>query len=170
MAELTIRFKKNKDGSAALTCIRSDGSATWQRQEGKLGAVFPPHDLTHYAVESALGYSDGFFGLIAKGWEIGDFASPWPRGQPGDEAREVEALVAFFDADRTQGVTASTEAFNERAAAYMDSRSHDPRRTPFRPLTSDEIAGVRAVRAEMLSRWAALAQGETLVIRFEPGG
>ena len=51
MASLTIRIKKNTDGSAALSCTRADGSVTWQRQVGAQGRFFPLHDLTHSAVE-----------------------------------------------------------------------------------------------------------------------
>ena len=56
MPELLIRIKKKTDGAAALSCIRPDGTTTWQRQDGRLGAFFPLHDLTHYAVETVLGF------------------------------------------------------------------------------------------------------------------
>jgi hypothetical protein len=56
MADLIIRIKRKTDGSAALSCLRADGSTTWQRQEGQLGRFFPLHDLTHYAVETAMGF------------------------------------------------------------------------------------------------------------------
>src|SRR6059058_3092224 len=87
---MLIRFKRHPDGSASLTCVRGDGTSTWQRQQGQLGLVFPPHDLTHYAVETTLGYRHGFYGLIEDGWNIEDFAKPWPRGPIPDEAQEVE--------------------------------------------------------------------------------
>lgn len=167
MPDLVIRFKKNRDGSAGLTCIRSDGTSTWQRQEGKLGAVFPPHDLTHYAVETALGYARGFYGLIADGWEISDFASPWPKGQPGEEARQVEMVVSFFDMDRTQGATATVWDFNARAASYADSRSGDPRSPKLRLLTEDEITAVRTLRSRLLERWRGVPPGGTLELNFD---
>ena len=63
MPDLVIRIKKKTDGSAALSCTRADGSVTWQRQDGKLGLFFPLHDLTHYAVETTLGFSRAFYGL-----------------------------------------------------------------------------------------------------------
>ena len=81
MPDLFIRIKKKSDGSAALSCLRSDGSVTWQRQDGALGRFFPLHDLTHYAVESELGHSRGFYGLVAGGWNLTDFGKPWPRGR-----------------------------------------------------------------------------------------
>src|SRR3982751_4823753 len=100
MPDLTIRLKRHPDHTASLTCTRRDGSVTWQRQRGSLGAVFPPHDLTHYAVEQTLGFQHGFYGLIADGWAIEDFAKPWPRGPIPPEAQEVELIVGFFDTER----------------------------------------------------------------------
>lgn len=52
--EMHIRLKRAADGSSALTCVRADGSMTWQVQRGSLGLVFPTHDLTHYAVETSV--------------------------------------------------------------------------------------------------------------------
>jgi hypothetical protein len=37
VSALTVLLKK-KDGSAALSCRRADGSVTWQRQWAALGA------------------------------------------------------------------------------------------------------------------------------------
>ena len=53
---LTIRISKRKDGGGVLRCVRADGSETWQKQESRHAAFFALHDLTHFAVESALGY------------------------------------------------------------------------------------------------------------------
>ena len=61
MPDLLIRIKKKTDGSAALSCTRADGTTTWQRQDGQLGAFFPLHDLTHYAVETVLGLPRAFY-------------------------------------------------------------------------------------------------------------
>ena len=67
-----IQLKKGRDGPATLACVRADGTRTW----GKEHPFFPVHDLTHCAVESVLGFDQAFFGLIAKGWDIDDFAKP----------------------------------------------------------------------------------------------
>ena len=65
MAELLIQLTKRPDGGAVLRCVRGDGTVTWQRHEGAHGRFFPLHDLTHYAVETTLGFRSGFYGLIA---------------------------------------------------------------------------------------------------------
>jgi len=164
MPDLLIRFKKNKDGSAALTCVRSDGSATWQRQNGKLGAVFPPHDLTHYAVETTLGFDHAFFGLIADGWEISDFAAASRPAPLTDESLEVEIFVGAFDLERMTGQQSTADEFNAQAR-FVASRNGGgflPR-----PLTEEDLACVRETRANVFAKWAAVEPGGTLELPFE---
>lgn len=165
---MLIRFKRHPDGSASLTCVRDDGTSTWQRQSGSLGLVFPPHDLTHYAVETTLGYTRGFYGLIAEGWEIADFAKPWPRGPIPEEAQEVELIVGFFDTER-RSITGLTEAeFNDHADRYVAARqSRKGSSLGTAPhLTASQIDAVRSVRGDLLRRWSSLAPGETLELLF----
>ncbi|MFL5581928.1 MAG: hypothetical protein ACJ8AO_16280 [Gemmatimonadaceae bacterium] len=172
MPELLIRIKHHPDGSASLTCVRADGSTTWQRQRGSLGLVFPQHDLTHYAVETTLGYRRGFYGLIADGWEIGDFAKPWPRGAIPVEAQEVELVVGFFDAERRRGTPMLEDELREHAERYVEAQRarHPGRSVPAPPtLSAAELERVRAKRAELLGRWFALAPGETLELPFDRG-
>jgi hypothetical protein len=165
---MLVRFKRHPDGSASLTCVRDDGTSTWQRQNGQFGAVFPPHDLTHYAVETTLGYTRGFYGLIAQGWEIGDFAKPWPRGPIPPEALEVELIVGFFDTER-RSFTRMTEAeFNDHAERYVAAKrsTKNPSLGDAPRLTAEQIDAVRTVRGDLLRRWAALAPGESLELPF----
>ncbi len=166
MPELLIRIKKNKDGSAALTCVRSDGSATWQRQNGKLGAVFPPHDLTHYSVETTLGYNHAFFGLIADGWEISDFAAASRPAPLTNQSLEVEIFVGAFDLERRTGQLSSADEFNEQArfVASRNGGGFVPR-----PLTEEDLARVRETRANVFAKWAAVEPGGTLELPFDRG-
>lgn len=168
--DLTIRFKRHPDGSASLTCVRHDGSTTWQRQQGSHGAVFPPHDLTHYAVETTLGYRHGFYGLIADGWNIEDFAKPWPRGPVPSEAQEVELIVGFFDTERRSITLMSEAEFNEHAERFVAAQRARKGASslgiaPPR-LTIAQIEAVRQCRADVLGRWGRLSAGETLELPF----
>jgi hypothetical protein len=97
-----------------LRCIRQDGSVTWQKQPTH-AAYFALHDLTHYAVETALGYKRGFFGLIAEGWEVDDTTGKGARGALPAEAVEVERIVGLFDSERASGALWTAEEFNEFA-------------------------------------------------------
>lgn len=69
---LKIQITKRSDGGGVLRCTRADGSVTWQKQTDRHAAFFALHDLTHFAVESLLGFRRGFYGLMAEGWEIED--------------------------------------------------------------------------------------------------
>src|SRR5438477_11723545 len=102
-ASITIRIKKNSDGRTSLSCTRADGTTTWQRQEGGQAAFFPRHDLTHYAVETVLAHRNGFYGLVAAGWALSDFGSPWARGRLPAVANLTELIVGFFDLERNSG-------------------------------------------------------------------
>jgi hypothetical protein len=158
--ELSIRIKKKKDGDAALSCVRADGTTTWQRQEGNRGSFFPLHDLTHYAVETVLGHRRGFYGLLADGWDIDDFGAPWPKGPIPADMDPSEAIVGLLDAERYQGIRMSVASLREL--------NHGPAmRAATAGLTDEELEAVRARRAELFRLWEELPAGETLELPFD---
>jgi len=159
---LKIQFTKRNDGSAVLKCIRADGSATWQRQDDKYAAFFPLHDLTHYAVETELGFRRGFYGLIAEGWDIEDTTGKGARGPLPDEAIEVEYIVAAFSAERAGGVAAMAGEFNQLAATFANAKGM-PRP---RQLSEEDLTRVRSRFDELAERWRTLAPGQTLELVF----
>lgn len=163
--DLHIRLKRHSDLSASLTLTRRDGSVTWQRQKGSLALVFPQHDLTHYAVESTLGYRGAFYGLVADGWEMHDFAKPWPRGPIPVEAREVEMLVGLFDGMRLDRRTWDAAEINRQMQLLVDDGKFANRITP-RVLTNTDVAAVRMRRDELIERWGATAPGDALELQF----
>src|SRR4030095_7920419 len=118
MSNLTIRIKKNTDGTAALSCTRANGTVTWQRQLGAQGMFFPRHDLTHYAVETVLGFQSAFYGLIADGWDISALRPPCPRGRIREEAGVPELIVGFLDAERASLERWTADDFNDKATIY----------------------------------------------------
>lgn len=172
MPELLIRLKRHPDRTASLTCIRRDGSRTWQRQRGQIGLVFPPHDLTHYAVEATLGFRHGFYGLIADGWDISDFARPWRRGPIPAEAQTVELIVGFFDAERRNGSSWTESEFNDHARRYVAARraSRSGAGVQVPALTAAQLERVRASRAELLRQWSVIGAGECMELEFQRGG
>jgi hypothetical protein len=163
-AALRIRIKRNSDGSAVLTCTRADGSVTWQRQEGAHGQFFPRHDLTHFAVETTLGHRRGFYGLVAEGWDLSDFGTPWPRGRIPDDAEPAELIVGFLDAERAAGTRWTAGDFNDRIAAYY--RTHLSGAGP-PTLTDDDLARIRRRRAELFAAWDAVPPGQALELSFD---
>ena len=151
MPDLVVRIKKKTDGSAALSCVRADGTTTWQRQEGQLGRFFPLHDLTHLAVESVLGYRRGFFGLLSEGWDFDDTTGKGAKGSLPPEAGEVESIVGRFFVEQASGARWTAEEF-------CDSLS--------RKLTEEELARVRRRRSELFAEWAAVEPGGVLNLKF----
>ncbi len=164
MSDLVIRIKKKTDGSAALSCTRADGSVTWQRQVGQLGRFFPLHDLTHYSVESVLGFRRAFFGLLAEGWDISDFGGPGIGARLPDEAHLAEVIVGFFDLERMVGAPGIVADCNERIVNYFAEMG---RADPDFRLSDDDAARVRDVRAELFERWRALAPGNAMEVPFD---
>ena len=167
---LVVRLKHHTDGATSITCTRADGSSTWQRFEGATAMVFPGHDLTHYAVETTLGYARGFYGLLAEGWAIQDFAKPWPRGPIPEEAREVELIVGFLDAERREGLTWSTEEFASHAALFLDAARARGKAAPatVRLPRAEALLAVRTCRDDLLRRWMATPPGGEVVLTFPP--
>ncbi len=148
-----------------LRCERADGTVTWQRQERRHAAFFPLHDLTHYAVETELGFRRGFYGLIAEGWDITDTTGKGARGPLPREALTVERIVGAFDMQRAGGTPWTAQAFNEQAALQAMTSGD----TPPRPLTDDELDRVRTCSLQLFSRWTRLPTGGTLELTFDPG-
>lgn len=142
---MLIQIVKRADGGGVLRCVRDDGSVTWQKQ-GRHAPFFALHDLTHYAVETTLGFERGFFGLVAEGWDVEDTTGKGARGRLPEEAGEVERIVGLFDAERASGVIWTVDEFNQYA----------PR------LTEEDIAKVKAKRSELFERWFALPADATL--------
>jgi hypothetical protein len=134
-----------------LRCVRDDGSVTWQKQGERNAGFFALHDLTHFAVESALEYQRGFFGLIAEGWDLEDTTGKGTRGPLPAEAIEVERIVGLLDAERGSGALMTAKEFGEYGA---------------RSLSEEDIARVRAKRAELFARWREVEVGGLLELTW----
>jgi hypothetical protein len=159
---LRIQITKRRDGSGVLRCVRADGSLTWQKQE-RQAAFFALHDLTHFAVESMLGFRQGFYGLIEAGWEIEDTTGQGVRGQLPGEALEVEYFVGSLDAERASGSTWTVDEFNEHAAIHAAASG----RIRPRLLSGEDLARVRARRDELFRAWSGVQAGAILDLEYE---
>jgi hypothetical protein len=155
---MRVEIAKKVDGAGVLRCVRADGSVAWQKQTNRHAAHFALHDLTHFAVETTLGYRRGFFGLVADGWEIEETTGKSVRGSPGPEAMEVESIVGLFDVERAGGVIWTLDEFNEFGTMKG-----------LRLLSADEIARVKKKRSELFQQWSAVAPGAALTLEFPVG-
>ena len=152
---LKIEIAKRADGAGLLRCTRPDGGITWQKQPERHAVHFSLHDLTHYAVETTLGYQRGFFGLIAEGWDVEDTTGKGRRGALPPEAFEVECIVGLFDSERGSGSLWTADEF----ATYAP-------KTLSRELNDETIQRVRARRAELFRMWADVPAGQALALSF----
>ena len=160
---LTLHFKKRPDGGSALTLERADGSRTWQRQT-RHAEFFAAHDLTHYAVETVLGLSGAFYGLVAEGWDFDSFERPFPRGPGPIEALFVERLVGLLDVERYQRASGAPPSSAVALNALLDEK-YEPSAAP-RHLDDLELHAIRQRLSDCLLTWDALPAGETLVLLF----
>jgi hypothetical protein len=164
---MRIELSRRGDGTTTLRCVRDDGSVTWQNQRAPHhAAFFALHDLTHYAVETELGFRQGFYGLVADGWEIEDTTGKGVRGPLPPEAQTVEQLVGALDRERASARPWSTEEFNELLAATA-AAGRAGQMT--RPLTDEDLGRVRERVLALSARWAALGSGEVLALDFPVG-
>lgn len=159
---LYLELTRRIDGSVVFQVKREDGATDWQKQDGKYAAFFPLHDLTHYCVETELGITDAFYGLLASGWSISDTEGRSDRGPLPVSALFVEAVVGTLDSERASGSRWTAAEFNEGLAILM---TRNGRVVPHQ-LTDDELARIRRRRAELFARWQALPAGETLRLEF----
>jgi hypothetical protein len=165
--ELRVQLTKRTDGAVVLRGVRADGSVTWQRQDGRNALFFPFHDLTHFAVETTLDFRQGFYGLLADGWEIADTGGKGARGPLPAEAVLVEHIVGLFDRERVGGATPlSATDFNAQVARLVAAG-----RVAAAPTFTDEqLAATRARIDALHDEWAALAPGATLELSFRRPG
>ena len=109
-------------------------------------------------METVLGYRNGFFGLVAQGWNVTDFAAPWPRGRIPPEAYPAELIVGFLDAERAGGEAWPASEVNDKL------RKDGVPETAF--VTDEQLGEIRALRAELFSRWRAVSPGTALELTF----
>jgi hypothetical protein len=165
MSDLTIRLAKHADGSVVLSCRRADGTSTWQRNQGNKARFFPVHDLTHYAVETTLGQRRAFYGLVADGWDLQDFGTPWPRGPLPPDADLTEVIVGVLDRERANGEEGTAADLNAQLEQYLATRSAG-RAGGQAPVTDEQLARIRASLRELIARWIAVPPGGALELPF----
>ena len=151
---LRIELKRTADGRPNLACVREDGTRTWSR----VHPFLPTHDLTHCAVESVLGVDDAFFGLVAQGWDIDDFAAPGAVQRLPAAALCVEQVVGHIERAVAVDADALTEALALEAARTG--------RAPCPSVPPDQLAAIERLRGALLEAWRSTPPGETLRITF----
>ena len=150
---MEVEIVRRADGGGVLRCKRSDSSVTWQKQ-GRHAAFFAVHDLTHFAVETTLGFRLAFFGLIDDGWEIEETDGKGSRGALPLEAMVAESIVGLLDAERASAAEWSVKEFNEA-------------RAQFEALKEEDLARIRDRRRQLFKQWSAIEAGSALKLVWE---
>jgi hypothetical protein len=152
-----LGLKKAKDGRPTVTFVRADGTST----TGRLGAgdFGPVHDLTHYAVETTLQLRQGFYGLLAAGWNIPDFEVKGTGARLPDEAIAAECIVGQLSNIVFGGQKITLADFNW----LVTEAARAQRPGAIVPAIDDvSFRTMRERLAALLARWHALPPGETL--------
>jgi len=157
---MTIRFTKGRNKPDTLTCRRDDGSCTWTALN-----LPPAHDLGHYALETTLGFRQGFFGLLASGWDIQDFGRVDPKtGRKPTippEAIQAEALAGLLDMERRSAHPPACDIFLEMLASACAGLG-----LPAPALSAAQLNAIRARHAALLRQWTEAAEGTSLELDF----
>lgn len=155
---MNVQLKRGRAGPSTLSCTRADGSRTW----AKVHPFFPRHDLTHYAVESVLGLNEAFFGLVASGWDLDEFARPGAARRLPPDALFAEHVVGMLDREGAQPEPMLAGAFNEALrAAHPGAAVH-----PAMPVDRAVLERIRALRDALVARWEGVPPGESLELAF----
>lgn len=93
---------------------------------------------------------------------IDDTTGKGSRGKVPAEATEVEALVGTFDSERVASVIWSAQDFNDMAATHASTNG----RLAPRKLSEEDLAGVRKLRVELVTRWRETAPGSALQLEL----
>ncbi|HEV2472396.1 MAG TPA: hypothetical protein VGS41_07020 [Chthonomonadales bacterium] len=157
---MKIRLTKDAQGHATtLTCIREDGTSTWQRSSDYMAR----HDLCHCAAESALGYTQGFLGLVANGRDLWEFGT---RNGERDEyteqerwAEEIAGALLWPDAEGMEALT--DEGLYNLLLESLQKRGLEPP-----PVTLADFSAVRSRASELLQRWQATPAGSKCEVDF----
>lgn len=149
---LEAAFVRRRGGRDRVYVTRADGTST--------GWDFPsygdwlPHDLCHLVVEEELGLTDGFWGLVDSGVEVGlvnKQATLMCDGKPLVDHAKVD-LTGLIEAEAT--VAALTGPSASEAADL-------PVASP-----SEAIATIRRRLQTLVAQWCALDDGGAITLRF----
>jgi hypothetical protein len=158
-----LKLKKRDGGDTIVTFVRADGSSTSGRLgSGGFGAV---HDLTHYAVETTLGLRQGFYGLLAQGWDIPGFEVKGAAHQLPDEALVTECNVGQLTNVVFAAREVAAEEFNWLVRSAVDGVRPG---AAVPPINAEILRQMRHSLDALLARWHALPPGETLELKYPP--
>jgi hypothetical protein len=155
---MIVRFTRGHGKPNTLTCIRDDGTVTFTPS-----AVGVHHDLIHYAVETTLGCTDAFYGLVAAGRDIDSFGTNGGRKDHyPTQTLQVELIVGLLQWPALSGAVGLTDVeLTEQLAIDCEQRG-----LPTLEISPAQWAAIHDRMRELFGRWASVAAGGVLELVF----
>ncbi len=161
---MVIQLKKGVSKPSILTCIRDDQSTTW----AKLHRGTASHDLAHYAVESIMGYTDAFYGILNQGYAIHDFELPKDKRpeklKPANlhiSAIQTEYIVNLLQTEFLN--SGENSNFLQTLRAILTENDIDFPKN----FDDDRLFKIRQLFSELLLKWDSLSDGEHLELSLD---
>lgn len=155
---MQIRITKHINKEHTLKYIRDNGTETWMRSDD----FFVQHDLSHYALESILGYRTAFNGMLNSGMDIKDFEDRAKRAVINitAEAMYAETMANLFLVEIMQG------EFDDFNSVQQEAFSSTNKSLQPTSLTVEQIKAVRKYLRELLQQWEDLPAEQTMELHF----
>ena len=151
--KITLTKKANRN---LLVCAREDGTFT----KIELGPNLPHHDLAHYVLEKTLGFTDGFFGSVKKGYSVQELSTKEVILTLPPQAMLAEVLVRALGCIQTGSCT--MEGFE--ALVQMEL---SPEQKELLPALSLELVQTMVKDDEkLLEQWEKLPDNGQLNLEF----
>ena len=159
---MKIVFTKDRQGGEAhsLRVAREDGTSDWMPTT----PFFVEHDITHFAVETTMGFREAFWGLIGNGWSFSNFEDRQPGSRKAvqlpHEAYIAEGLVGAVQVDHMYG------PFSFEEFLRVLRESHETLGAPPPSIASDQLDAIRELKNTLIGQWKELAPGDHLEVSF----
>lgn len=160
---IKIVIKKDQQKQSILTIFRSDGSSTWT----KLHRGLETHDIAHYAVESTLGFTRAFYGIINDGYTIDDFIAPKEQRKNAVKPENLhsEALITEHIVNLLE-IELLNSGFNDNFLNELSTILAE-NNLPFpKNLNTESLTIIRNTYHNFYNQWLTLNDGKTLEIVF----
>lgn len=148
---ITKRGRRNE-----LRCLREDGSC----ELADLGPGLPHHDLAHWVAEGEWNLRAGFFGNIARGYSLVQLSDKNVIRTLGPESLQAEILARAVGSVQTGACT--EEQFGELVNSELEHWH-----VATLPMSEARTRAAILRFRELLARFDALPEGESLQLEFE---
>ncbi len=156
---MQLLITKNTGKPHIILYKRDDNSQTWMQADN----FYVLHDLSHYAIEKALGYKTAFMSMLNKGMDIKDFENRETRKQIviPEEASYAENMANLFLIEFNQGYFEDFNKVAQDAFAKMCTSYPAPE------LSETAIELIRNYIKSLIESWNRLPYSGTFVLTYE---